>query len=52
MSCLDKALSAIAAGYPYTVHHDIRLIFVENPDYRPDDGSGPSLVIEYIPEDS
>lgn len=40
-----KALRAIAEGYPVRGEDD-RYIIVENPDYKPDDGSDPNLLID------
>ena len=38
-------LQAIAEGYPLTVQDDSYII-VENPDYIPDNGEDPNLVID------
>ena len=40
-----EALKAIAEGYAVSVFDD-RYIIVDNPAYRPDDGSSPKLVID------
>jgi len=45
MSDIKKALIAIAQGYPVEAADD-RYIIVENPDYKPDNGSPPNLVID------
>lgn len=42
---LLAALRAIAEGYPVE-RSDDRYITVENPDYRPHDGSDPSICID------
>lgn len=42
---LIKALRAIAEGYPVEGHED-RFVVVENPKYKPDDGSNPLLAID------
>lgn len=39
------ALYAIAEGYKVSGHHD-RIIVVENPRFKEDDGSNPNLVID------
>ncbi len=41
----EKVLAAIAQGYPVQGRDD-RYIVVENPDYQPDNGSDPNLVLD------
>jgi hypothetical protein len=45
MEKLSKTLKAIAEGYKIQTLDD-RYILVENPDYRPDNGSDPYLLID------
>lgn len=45
LTSLFKALRAIAEGYPITVMED-NYILVENPDFEPDNGHSPMLLID------
>jgi hypothetical protein len=54
-TAVEKALQAIADGYPYCIQTPDILsgwlsgyIAVNNPDFQEDDGSDPFLIIEYI----
>lgn len=47
MNEIQQAVKAIADGYPYGIepYESEIFVWVENPNYQPDDGSNPRLII-------